>query len=31
MEEKLKEIAASKGALAQSISGWAKGLGAAKV
>jgi len=31
MEEKLKEIAASKGGLAQSISGWAKGLGAAKV
>lgn len=30
-EEKLKEIAASKGSLAQSISGWAKGLGSAKV
>jgi len=28
-EEKLKEVAASKGSLAQSISGWAKGLGAA--
>jgi long-chain-fatty-acid--CoA ligase ACSBG len=31
MEEKLKEIGASKGSLMQSISGWAKGLGAAKV
>ena len=30
-EEKLKEIGASKGSLAQSISGWAKGLGTAKV
>jgi long-chain-fatty-acid--CoA ligase ACSBG len=28
-EEKLKEVAATKGALALSISGWAKGLGAA--
>ena len=28
-EEKLKDIAASKGSLAQSISGWAKGLGTA--
>jgi long-chain-fatty-acid--CoA ligase ACSBG len=31
MEEKLKEIASQKGGLALSISGWAKGLGAAKV
>jgi hypothetical protein len=31
MEEKLKEIGASKGALLQSISGWAKGLGTQKV
>jgi hypothetical protein len=31
MEEKLKEIASTKGSLALSISGWAKGLGAAKV
>ena len=31
MEEKLKEIASTKGSLLQSISGWAKGLGAAKV
>ena len=31
MEEKLKEIGASKGSLMTSISGWAKGLGAAKV
>jgi long-chain-fatty-acid--CoA ligase ACSBG len=31
MEEKLKDIAASKGSVLQSISGWAKGLGAAKV
>lgn len=31
MEEKLKEIAASKPGILQSISGWAKGLGAAKV
>jgi len=28
-EEKLKEIASSRGSLAQSISGWAKGLGTA--
>ena len=31
MEDKLKEIGASKGSLLQSVSGWAKGLGAAKV
>jgi long-chain-fatty-acid--CoA ligase ACSBG len=31
MEEKLKEIGASKGAILQSISGWAKGHGAAHV
>lgn len=31
MEEKLKEIGASKGALLTSISSWAKGQGAAKV
>jgi long-chain-fatty-acid--CoA ligase ACSBG len=31
MEEKLKEIASQRSGLAQSISGWAKGLGAAKV
>ena len=31
MEEKLKEIAASKPEILQKISGWAKGLGAAKV
>ena len=31
MEEKLKEIGASKGSILTSISSWAKGLGAAKV
>ena len=31
MEEKLKDIASQKSGLLQSISGWAKGLGAAKV
>lgn len=31
MEEKLKEIASQKSSLLQSISGWAKGLGSAKV
>lgn len=31
MEEKLKEIGASKGKILQSISGWAKGLGTAKI
>lgn len=31
MEDKLKELGASKGALMQSISGWAKGLGTAKI
>jgi long-chain-fatty-acid--CoA ligase ACSBG len=31
MEEKLKELGASKGSVMQSISGWAKGLGTAKV
>jgi long-subunit acyl-CoA synthetase (AMP-forming) len=28
-EDKLKEIASTKGSMLQSISGWAKGLGAA--
>ncbi len=31
MEEKLKEIGASKPKVLQSISGWAKGLGSQKV